>query len=272
MELNKNSKFKLNNDKEIPVIGLGVYQLENNSEGEESILHALKEGYRHIDTAAIYGNEDIVGKAIKKSNTSREEIFVTTKLWNDDHDNVEEAFNESLRKLNLDYIDLYLIHWPVSSRNESWKVFKKLYNEGKCKSIGVSNFTVNHLKELMEKTKIKPVVNQVEFNPFLFQKELLDFCKENNIQLVAYSPLTKGQRLNDENLLEIGKKYSKTSAQIILRWAIQHGVIVIPKSGNKERISENLNIFDFNIDEEDMKKLDSLNEDQRTSWDPNEVD
>ena len=271
--LSINTKVKLNNEIKIPIIGLGTYQANPGKETENAVLYALENGYRHIDTAAYYRNEEYIGNAIKESKIPREEIFITTKIWNDDHDNPEKAFYKSLEKLNLDYIDLYLIHWPVENvRNRTWKVLEKINEEGKCKCIGVSNYTIRHLKDLMKISKTIPVINQVEFSPFLYQKELLDFCNKNKIVLESYSPLTKGKRLNDKRLIEIAQKYNKTAAQILIRWCLQHDVVVIPKSSNNERIKENIDVFDFNISLKDMKLLDSFDESYRTSWDPSKIE
>ncbi len=261
----------LNNKLKIPILGLGVYQSHPGIETENAVLEALKLGYRHIDTAAIYRNEESVGKAIKKSKVPREEIFITTKLANQDHSDPLKTFNDSLKKLDLDYVDLYLVHWPVEQRLNSWKVLEEIYKSGKAKSIGVSNFTIRHLKELLKVTKVIPVINQVEFSPYLYQKELLDFCNENKIQLEAYSPLTRGHKLNDKKLIDIAKKYNKTSAQILIKWELQHNIVVIPKSTKKERIKENFDVFNFNIEKEDMNKLDNFNENFRTCWDPSNI-
>ena len=257
----------LNNGTKIPALGLGTWQVSAKS-CEKAALDALNAGYRHIDTAAAYENERGVGNAIKKSGISRKDIFITTKLWNDDHGNPQKAFNESLKKLQLDYVDLYLMHFPVPERNKSWKILERIYKEGKAKAIGVSNFTIRHLKQLLEKADIVPAVNQVEFHPYLYQKELLDFCNENKIKIEAYSPLTHGIKLKDPKLAEIANKYKKSTAQILIRWGLQHNLIVIPKSTKKERIIENCSVFDFSILEEDMKTLDSFNEGLRTCWDP----
>jgi len=274
MKLDISSKLKMNNGREIPLLGLGTYLSESGSTVENAIEYALEAGYRHIDTAKFYFNEESVGKAVRNSSLAREEIFVTTKLWNTDHgyDQALKAFEGSLKRLDIEYIDLFLIHWPVERlRNETWKALEKVYKEGQCKAIGVSNYTINHLKELLAECEIKPTVNQVEFHPFLFQKELMEYCKNNDIILEGYSPFAKGRRIDDPKLIPIAEKYNKTNAQIIVRWHLQHEVVVIPKSSQKHRIIENSEVFDFNISEEDMKYLDSLNENFRCTWDPTNV-
>lgn len=276
MKLTINSRLKLNDGRMIPMLGYGTWQIPDGKEVEDCVFTALQNGYRLIDTAKIYENEKGVGNAIRKAVASgilREEIFVTTKLWNSDHDNVENAFNESLNKLGLDYIDLYLIHWPViGKRIATWKIFEKLLETGKVKSIGVSNFTIAQLEELMKNSKIVPAVNQVEFSPWLYQKELLDFCNKNKIVLEAYSPLTRGRMLGDSTLGYIAKKYKKSPAQIIIRWCLQHNIVLIPKSTDPVKIKENANVFDFEINDSDMKILDSMNQDMRFCWNPEELD
>jgi len=265
------ARVKLNNGIEMPVFGLGVYQMVSGKETREAVLYALEIGYRLIDTASMYGNEKDVGEAIRKSGIPREQIFVTTKLWNSDHgyDNALSAFEKSLKRLGLSYIDLYLIHWPVEDKRIfTWKAFEKLLEQGKCRSIGVSNYMIQHLKELFENSKTPPAVNQVEFSPYLYLEDLLRFCNSHDIRLESYSPLTKRHKLKDPKLVKIASDYSKTPAQILIRWALQKEVIVIPKSSNKKRISENASVFDFAISEEDMKKLDSFNQNLHTSWDP----
>lgn len=269
--MNISTMAKLNNGVEMPILGLGVWESAEGKECENAVFEAMKAGYRHIDTAAVYGNEKSVGNGVKKSGISRKEIFVTTKLRNGDHDDPESALEESLKKLQLDYVDLYLIHWPVPARNKTWKMFEQFLEEGTCRAIGVSNFTIRHLEELLKQSNIVPAVNQVEFTPYLFQKELLEYCKSRGIQLEAYSPLTHGMKLKDSKLVEIAKKYNKTPAQVLLRWNLQHGSVVIPKSTKKERILENSDVFDFEISEEDMKKLDTFDEGFRVCPDPNEM-
>ncbi len=274
MSLNINSTVKLNNDVEIPIFGLGTYLAEQGKQAEDAIQIALEAGYKHFDTASFYFNEESVGKAIRDSSYDRKELSVTTKLWNSDHgyENALTAFNKSLKKLNIEYIDLYLIHWPVEGRRkESWKALEKVYKEGQCRAIGVSNYTIMHLEELLSECEIKPTVNQVEYHPFLYQKDLRDYCKSNNIILESYSPLTKGQRLHDEKLGKIAKEYNRSPAQILIRWNLEQNVIVIPKSSNKNRIIENSKVFDFSIKPEDMERLNSLNENYRCTWDPTNI-
>jgi diketogulonate reductase-like aldo/keto reductase len=266
-----NTKTKLNNGVEMPALGLGTYMMRSGTETEKAVLWALDAGYRLIDTATLYENERSVGEAIKKSRVPREEVFVTTKLWNDDHGykRAVEAFQESSGKLGLDYIDLYLIRWPVEGlRGESWGALEALLADGKCRAIGVSNYTVRHLEELIESSKTVPAVNQVEFSPYLFQSELLEYCRAKDIRLEAYSPLTRGARLSDPELIRMAERYGKTTAQVLVRWALQHEVVVIPKSSHKDRIRENAEVFDFSISPDDMDRLDSLDEDLHTDWDP----
>ena len=270
MDFNVNSTLKLNNGVDIPIIGLGTWTL-TGKDAYNAVLIALQAGYRLIDTAMMYGNERNIGEAVNDSDIPREEIFVTTKVWNTDHgyDKALKAFERSLRKLNMSYVDLYLIHWPVTGlRNETWKALEKIYKDGKARSIGVSNFTILHLNELFKTTSTIPAVNQVEFSPFLYQKELMEFCQANKIVVEAYSPLTRGNKLDNDQLKAIGKKYGKTTAQILLRWGIQHNIIQIPKSRSKSHIIENIDIFDFQLDNDDMVQLDNLNENFRNVDDP----
>jgi diketogulonate reductase-like aldo/keto reductase len=282
----------LNDGSHIPQLGLGVWQLSGR-ECEKAILTAFEAGYRLIDTASLYGNEESVGAAVRACGIPREEIFVTTKLWNSDHGNPERAFETSLRKLKLDYVDLYLIHYPVRERLRSWARLEEFKRQGKVRSIGVSNFTIRHLNELLAQAGTVPAVNQVEFHPYLYQRELLEFCIARGIVIEAYSPLTKGKRLHDRKLIAIAEKYpvapskpavrrtkppysadhrggeeTRSPAQILIRWAIQHNLIVIPKSANPARIRENAEVFEFEIAADDMRLLDSFNENLRTCWDP----
>lgn len=266
------STVTMNNGKPIPLLGFGTYKLADGQEAESAVAYALQCGYRHVDTAAVYKNEESVGRAIKASGVPREQIFVTTKLWNDDHDDVVGACGASLKRLGLDYVDLYLMHWPVEGKRlTSWKTMEWLQSEGKARSIGVSNFTIRHLGELLENCEIIPVVDQVEFSPYLYQKDLIAYCREKNIQVEAYSPLTKGRRIDDSRLIDLAKKYQRTPAQVLLRWGLQHGLIVLPKSKTLERIKSNAEIFDFEIIAEDMAVMDGWNEDLRLSWDPTDM-
>ena len=262
---------KLNNRVMIPRLGLGVYQSPPGQVTQRAVEYALKIGYRHIDTARIYGNESDVGAALRKSGIEREDVFITTKLWNSDHgyETALKACDDSLKRLGLKYLDLYLIHWPVPEiRNESWTALTKLLKDGKCRSIGVSNYTIQHLTELLEDADVVPMVNQVEFSPFLYQKQLLDYCEKNKIQVEAYSPLTQGAKLNHPTIQQVAKKHNKTPAQVLIRWSLQHNLVAIPKSVREERIKENSQVFDYNLTSEDMRILDSLDENFRNSWDP----
>jgi methylglyoxal/glyoxal reductase len=264
-------KSVLHNGVEMPWVGLGVYKADSDNEVEEAILTALDEGYRSIDTASFYNNEEGVGRALKAAAVPREELFITTKVWNDDHgyENTIKAFHESRRKLGLEVIDLYLIHWPVAGLfKETWQALEKLYEEGYVRAVGVSNFQPHHLEELKQSAEVFPMVNQVEYHPWLTQPELHQYCKENNVQLEAWSPLTRGRKLDDETITALAEKYGKTPAQVILRWDLQTDVVTIPKSVTTDRIRENAEIFDFELTEEDVKKISDLNEDLRFGPDP----
>lgn len=270
-QLTLSTQVTLNNGIPMPIFGLGTYRARACKKTREAVLHALHTGYRLIDTARIYGNEKYVGEGLRRSDIPREDVFVTTKLWNSDHgyDATLKACSRSLKKLGLPHVDLYLIHWPVEDlRRESWKAMETLQREGKCRAIGVSNYTIGHLEELLGYSSTVPAVNQVEFHPYLYQKELLEFCRSHNIQLEAYSPLTKGQKLNDPRLVKMAEEYSKTPAQVLIRWGLQKGAVVIPKSSRKDRIRENANVFNFTISPEEMDLLDSFDRGFRTSWDP----
>lgn len=264
------STVDLNNRVKIPLIGLGTY-LSTGDRGYRAVRHAIKIGYRHIDTAMMYDNEVEIGMAIRDSDEPREKIFLTTKLWNSDHgfEQTKAAFDASLERLGLEYVDLYLIHWPVQGlRLDSWRALEELYKEGKCRSIGVSNYMERHLEELLKIAKVVPVVNQVEFHPYLYLKELQDYCMKKKILIQAYSPLTKGRMLNDPPLKDIAKKYQKSTAQILIRWCLQRETIVLPKSANHNNITENMEIYDFEISKEDMKTLDAFHRNMRVTWDP----
>lgn len=274
MELHLRSTLRLNNGVEIPRFGLGVFRAPRGEETRQAVSDALALGYRHIDTARIYGNERDVGTGVRDSRIPRQEIFVTTKLWNDDqgYESTLRACERSLKELGLEYVDLYLVHWPVSGKRlDSWRAMEKLLADGKCRSIGVSNFTERHLEELLRHAKVIPAVNQVELSPFLYQEELIRYCEGKGIAVEAYSPLTKGQRLGDPTLVEVARRHSRTPAQVLIRWCLQHGLIVIPKSTRKERIHENADVFGFELSAEEMRTLDGLDEELRTSWDPTDV-
>lgn len=262
---------RLHNGVKMPWFGLGVYKAKEGEEVKFAVKTALDVGYRSIDTAAFYENERGVGEAIREYGISREEVFITTKVWNSDHgfENTLKAFEKSRKELAVDYIDLYLIHWPGKDKyNETWKALEKLYREGYVRAIGVSNFQIHHLEDLISKNELVPMVNQVEYHPRLTQKELHKYCSDHNIMLEAWSPLMRGQILDNEVIVNLAKKYNKTPAQIILRWDLQKGVITIPKSVSEDRIRENAHIYDFEIATEDMAKIDALNKNERVGPDP----
>ncbi|MBT2757006.1 aldo/keto reductase [Mesobacillus foraminis] len=261
----------LHNGVKMPWVGLGVFKVTDGDEVIQSVKAAIKNGYTSIDTAAIYKNEEGVGQAIKESGVPREELFITSKLWNSEqgYESTLKAFETSMEKLGLDYLDLYLIHWPGKDKyKETWKAFEKLYKEGRIRAIGVSNFQIHHLEDLIASAEIKPMVNQVEFHPHLTQKHLKAYCEKEGIQLEAWSPLKQGQLLNEPVLQEIAEKYNKSVAQVILRWDIQQGVVTIPKSVKEHRIIENADIFDFELTAEEMDRIDGLNQDSRAGSHP----
>lgn len=252
----------LSNGVKIPSIGFGTYKSGDDEETAKIIKNALNLGYKMIDTASFYNNEVGIGNGIKESGIDRKDIFIVTKLWNDDHgyDKTIEAFNKSLNNLQVDYIDLYLIHWPNKLNAETWRAFEHLYETGKVKAIGVCNFKVEHLEELKKTAKIMPMVNQVEIHPFSTKNNIINYCKDNNIKVVAWSPISRGRVLSNDLMIDLSQKYKKSIVQIVLRWHMQKGVIPIPKSSNENRIKENMDIFDFEISSEDMKAIDSLDE------------
>ena len=256
---------------EMPRFGLGVWQSAPGEETRRAVLEALSCGYRHVDTARAYRNEADVGAAIRESGVHRREVFVTTKLWNADHgyDKAQLAIDRSLASLGMEQVDLYLVHWPVEGvRHDSWRALEKILADGKARAIGVSNYTVRHLDELLARAKDPPSVNQVEFSPFLHQRALLAHCRLHGIQLEAYGPLVRGHRMDDPALTASARKHGRTPAQVLLRWGLQHDVVVIPKSVRPERIRENADVYGFSLDAGDMAALDGLDEGYRTSWDP----
>lgn len=249
----------------MPQIGFGTWQIENGDQARAAVAEALAAGYRLIDTAKIYGNEESVGEAFGASGLPREEVFITTKLWNSDHGyaNAHAAFEASLRSLGLDYVDLYLIHWPTDDargRQESWRGLCEIHKQGWAKSIGVSNFTVEHLQGILDISNVVPAVNQILFHPFTYkeQRDLLEFCRQYGIIVQAYSPLARGRDMDHPTITAIAEKYRKSPAQIMLRWAIQHGTVPIPKSSSPERMRENLDIFNFELSAEDIEAMDNL--------------
>lgn len=269
------STVTLNNGVEIPRLGLGVFKSPPGKETEQAVRWALEIGYRHIDTAAAYNNEADVGKALRAGGVPREKLFITTKVWNADqgYDSTLRAFDASRKKLGIDTLDLYLVHWPVKGKyKDTWRALEKLYADGRVRAIGVSNFLVHHLEDLLASADVVPAVNQVEFHPFLLQKPLLEFDRANGIRHEAWSPLTRGQMLQHELISGIARKHSRSNAQVLLRWDLQLGVVTIPKSVHRERILENSRVFDFELEEQDMARLESLDAGRRIGPDPDNFD
>lgn len=279
MKNNLQACTTLHNGIKMPWFGLGVFKVEEGTEVIEAVKTAILKGYRSIDTAAVYQNEEGVGEGIRQgmieTGISREELFITSKVWNADfgYETTLDAYETSLKKLGLDYLDLYLIHWPVEGKyKDTWRALETIYTENRVKAIGVSNFHIHHLKDVMKDATIVPMVNQVEYHPKLTQEDLRAFCQQNNIQLEAWSPLMQGQLLDDVKLKEIAETHGKSVAQIILRWDLQNDVVTIPKSINEHRIVENASIFDFELSAEEMEKISSLNENKRVGPDPDNFD
>ena len=261
----------LNNKVVMPQIGLGVLKAQANGEVEAAVLSALQAGYRKIDTAAAYRNESGVGRAIQQSQIPREEIFLTTKVWNTDqgYDNTLKAFDSSLERLQTDYVDLYLVHWPVAGKyKDTYRALEKLHRDGRAKAIGVSNFQIHHLKDLLAHSQIVPAINQIELHPYLQQDELIAFAQQNDIQIEAWRPIMMGHVLNISELVHIGSKYGKSAVQVSLRWLAQRQVSIIPKSVNPQRIAENFDIFDFELTAAEMESISLLNQNTRLGPDP----
>src|SRR3990167_10432070 len=266
--------ISLNNGVKIPQVGLGTWMMKDQKECKQAVEWAIDAGYRHFDTAQIYENEEFVGEALKNSNVPRKYLFITTKIWNDNQwwDDLIPSLDESLKKLQTDYVDLLLLHFPVTeTRGPAWRKMEEVFKSGKAKSIGVSNYTIKHLEELLEQCEVKPVVNQVELHVFLQQPELVEYCPKKGIAVEAYSPLVHGHGLNDPVLQVIGKKHDKSVAQIMLRWCVQQDWIILPKSVHNERITENIDVFNFKLDEDDLSKIKELEKNFRTCWDPTHV-
>lgn len=275
--------YKLKNGVTVPQVGFGTWQIEEGELALNAVKKALEVGYRHIDTAAVYGNEVSVGQAISESNLKREEIFVTSKLWNSDrgYEETLKAFEVSLKKLNLEYMDMYLLHWPANAKQfdnwqdinaSSWKALEKLYEEGKVKAIGVSNFMKEHLEALLPTATIKPMVNQIEFHPGFMQEETTAFCEKESILIEAWSPLGSGKMLDNEELIAIAKKYNVSVAQLCIRWVLQKGHLPLPKSVTPERIKNNLDVYGFTISDEDVHRIDSLPYIGGSGLNPSEVE
>ena len=264
----------LHNGVKMPQLGFGVFKVKNGNETVESVKKAMEVGYRAIDTAAIYENEEGVGQAIRECGVPREELFITSKVWNTEqgYETTLKAFEDSLNRLGLEYLDLYLIHWPGKDKYlETWRALEKLYKDGKVKSIGVSNFHVHHLENLLANSEVKPVVNQIELHPLLTQVEIRDYCAKHEIKVESWSPLGRGNVLEEPTINHIAKKHGKSSAQVLIRWHLQHDLVVIPKSITPSRIKENAQVFDFSLSLNEMNQIDALNKNERFGSNPDEL-
>ncbi|PKF87850.1 aldo/keto reductase [Bacillus sp. BA3] len=264
----------LHNGVKMPQLGFGVFKVKNGNETVESVKKAIEVGYRAIDTAAIYENEEGVGQSIRECGVPREELFITSKVWNTEqgYETTLQAFDDSLNRLGLEYLDLYLIHWPGKDKYlETWRALEKLYKDGKVKSIGVSNFHVHHLENLLANSEVKPVVNQIELHPLLTQVEIRDYCAKHEIKVESWSPLGRGNLLEEPTINHIAKKHGKSSAQVLIRWHLQHDLVVIPKSITPSRIEENAHVFDFSLSLNEMNQIDALNKNERFGSNPDEL-
>lgn len=271
MSLTRQSTVTLSNGVAMPRLGLGVFKAKEGREVVQAVQWALEAGYRSVDTAAVYRNEAGVGRAIRASNVPREALFITTKVWNgaQRQGRTHKAFDKSLRELRLDYVDLYLVHWPVAGHyKETWRVLESIYKSGRARAIGVSNFMIEHLQELLAVADVAPMVNQIEFHPRLQSPQLLAFCREHRIQVEAWSPLMRGDVLNIEELQAIGRRYDKNAIQVTLRWMLQREIVTIPKSTKRQRIVNNADLFDFVLTETEMAQIDSLDHGRRIGPDP----
>ena len=278
-----NHEFELNTGVMMPAIGCGTYKLPDDETTVNAVKYAIKAGYRHIDGAAVYANEKAVGRGLRESGVARDELFVTSKVWNTDrgYDYTMRAFDRSLADLGLDYLDLYLIHWPASSSRfpdwkdinlQTWHALERLYADGRVRAIGVSNFMPHHLQPLLDEAEIVPVVNQIEYHPGFMQPECVDFCTERGIRIEAWSPLGRGRVFDNPLLNEIAARYGKTVPQICLRWELQHGIIVLPKSATPERITANLDVWDFTLSDDDMAAIDFMSPCGASGLDPDKID
>jgi methylglyoxal/glyoxal reductase len=267
MTLTINSTIRLNNGVEMPIFGLGTFRAERGRETQEAVRWALEAGYRHIDTAMIYGNEQDVGEGLRQSGVPREEVFITTKVWNGDqgYEATLRAYDESLKRLGVETVDLYLVHWPIKeTRADTWRALLRIHEEKRVRAIGVSNYTIRHLEQVAKESAILPTVNQFEVHVYFQRRELVDYCQARGIAVESYSPLTRGRKLDDPALTGIARRYGKTPAQLMIRWTLQKGMVVIPKSVHRQRILENASVFDFAISDEDMQTLAGMDENFQT--------
>ncbi|QPC48326.1 aldo/keto reductase [Mangrovibacillus cuniculi] len=273
--MNLTSTAAFHNGKAIPKVGLGVFKMSDEAETIRAVQHAIQTGYKLVDTAAIYQNEEAVGQGVRESGVAREDLYITSKVWNSDqgYETTLRAFDDTLKRLKMDYLDLYLIHWPVEGKiNDTWKAMEKLYADGLIKSIGVSNFHQHHFEKLFTTANEKPVLNQVELHPHLSQQPLREYLAKEDIVVQAWSPLGQGQLLTNDTLKEIAGNYDRSVAQVILRWHLQNDITIIPKSVTPSRIEENARLFDFELTKEDMERIDALNRDERVGPDPDNFD